>query len=237
MRIIFIRHGDPNYELDTLTDKGIREASLLAKRVSEWDVKEFYCSPLGRAKKTASFSLEKMKRDAITYDWLKEFNYPITDPTTSTVHVPWDLMPEYWTSINEYYDKDKWIHTELYQSNHELANAYLDVCKGLDDVISKYGYKRFENYYKVEKHSDDTIVFFCHLGVTCVMLSHLLGISPVVLWHDFYLAPTSVTILGSEERCNNGAAFRVQVMGDTNHLMNGGEPISQAGYFTTPFHK
>ena len=237
MRIIFIRHGDPNYELDTLTDKGIREASLLAKRVSEWDVKEFYCSPLGRAKKTASFSLEKMHRDAITYDWLKEFNYPITDPTTSTVHVPWDFMPEYWTGINEYYDKDKWIDTELYQSNQELSNAYLDVCKGLDDVISQYGYKRFQNYYKVEKHSDDTIVFFCHLGVTCVMLSHLLGISPVVLWHDFYLAPTSVTILGSEERYNNGAAFRVQVMGDTSHLMNGGEPISQAGYFTTPFHK
>ena len=29
MKIIFVRHGDPDYEHDTLTEKGIREAKLL----------------------------------------------------------------------------------------------------------------------------------------------------------------------------------------------------------------
>ncbi len=237
MNLIFIRHGDPNYELDTLTEKGIREATLLSKRVSEWNVKEFYCSPLGRARKTASYSLESMSRNATIYDWLQEFDYPITDPTTSKVHIPWDLMPEYWTNIQEYYDKDKWIHTDLYQSNKGLADAYFKVCQGLDDILLNHGYKHFQNYYKVINHSDDTIVFFCHLGVICVMLSHLLGISPVVLWHDFFLAPTSVTVLGSEERYHDGAYFRMQVMGDTSHLRFEKEPVSQSGYFTTPFHQ
>lgn len=52
MRIIFIRHGDPDYVNDSLTEKGIREAELLAKRVAKWDnITQFYCSPLGRAKK------------------------------------------------------------------------------------------------------------------------------------------------------------------------------------------
>lgn len=37
MRIIFIRHGDPNYENDCLTEKGEREAKLLAKRVAKWE--------------------------------------------------------------------------------------------------------------------------------------------------------------------------------------------------------
>lgn len=32
MRILFIRHGDPDYLNDTLTEKGCREADLLAKR-------------------------------------------------------------------------------------------------------------------------------------------------------------------------------------------------------------
>ena len=36
MRIIFIRHGDPDYEKDSLTEKGWREAALLAERVSRW---------------------------------------------------------------------------------------------------------------------------------------------------------------------------------------------------------
>ena len=65
MRIIFIRHGDPDYQNDTLTEKGIREAKLLSERVVKWDnVTQFYCSPLGRAKKTASYSLEKTGREA-----------------------------------------------------------------------------------------------------------------------------------------------------------------------------
>lgn len=34
MRILFIRHGDPDYENDTLTEKGCREADLLAQRAS-----------------------------------------------------------------------------------------------------------------------------------------------------------------------------------------------------------
>ena len=29
MKIIFIRHGEPNYEIDSLTEKGWREAELL----------------------------------------------------------------------------------------------------------------------------------------------------------------------------------------------------------------
>ena len=32
MKIIFIRHGEPNYEIDSLTEKGWREAELLSKR-------------------------------------------------------------------------------------------------------------------------------------------------------------------------------------------------------------
>ena len=41
MRIIFIRHGDPDYEKDSLTEKGWREAALLAQRVSRWKVTDF----------------------------------------------------------------------------------------------------------------------------------------------------------------------------------------------------
>lgn len=73
MRIIFIRHGDPDYSIDSLTEKGWREARLLAKRVSKWDVTDFYCSPLGRAKATASCTLEAVNRTAVTYSWLREF--------------------------------------------------------------------------------------------------------------------------------------------------------------------
>ena len=36
MRLIFIRHAEPDYEHDSLTEKGWREAKLLAVRTKSW---------------------------------------------------------------------------------------------------------------------------------------------------------------------------------------------------------
>lgn len=244
MRIIFIRHGDPDYANDALTEKGVREAKLLSDRIVNWPTEQFdfYCSPLGRAQKTASYTLERINKKAVTYDWMKEFSYRIEDPVTGRIGVPWDFMPEYWTEIPQMYDKDEWKKTDIYRSNPELLPAYQEACDGLDRILEEYGYKRHHNYYinineikpdAERKH--DTIVIFCHLGIICVMMSHLLGISPAVLFHSLYLAPTSVTILTTEERRNNIAYFRAQTIGDTAHLLMGGEPISPSGYFTELF--
>ena len=244
MRIIFIRHGDPDYVNDALTEKGVREAKLLSDRIINWptDQIRFYCSPLGRARQTASYTLERIGRQAVTYDWLKEFSYSIEDPTTGRIGVPWDFMPEYWTEIPQMYDREEWKKTDIYRSNPELLPAYKEACDGLDRILSEYGYQRHHNYYintnetkSSEKQEHDTVVIFCHLGITCVMMSHLLGISPALLFHSLYLAPTSVTILNTEERMNNIAAFRAQVIGDTTHLVQGGEPVSAAGAFTEIF--
>ena len=71
MRLIFIRHGDPDYVRDSLTEKGWREADCLAERVARWDVTRVYCSPLGRARDTASRSLEKLGMEAEILPWLE----------------------------------------------------------------------------------------------------------------------------------------------------------------------
>lgn len=49
MKILLIRHGDPDYTIDSLTKKGWKEAEYLSERLEKLDVKEFYVSPLGRA--------------------------------------------------------------------------------------------------------------------------------------------------------------------------------------------
>ena len=52
MRLIIVRHGDPNYEIDSLTEKGWREAEFLSVRMEKQLQKEhtyIYTSPLGRA--------------------------------------------------------------------------------------------------------------------------------------------------------------------------------------------
>lgn len=241
MRIILIRHGDPNYKKDSLTEKGIREAQLLSDRTVKWnEITDIYCSPYRRAQETAAYSLKRLKREAVTLPWLHEFDYAINDPVTGRYGVPWDFMPGYWTEIPEMYDKKSWRETEIYRSNPALLPAYDDVCQNLDELLASYGYKRYHNYYKTDRTEapsaqDATIVCFCHLGIILVMISHLLGISPAVLLHSFYIAPTSVTVLATEERMPGSASFRIQVIGDTSHLRMGDEPVSASGYFTDTF--
>ena len=264
MRLIFIRHGDPDYEHDDLTQKGKREVELLTKRVTSWkNITAFYQSPLGRARATAAPTLSALGREAITCDWLQEFKYK----TRMTKNYPnkewvgkdvmcWDLLPEFFTSDKKFFDKDLWTDSKFMKSG-KIKKYYKEVCDGIDGILEQYGYIRNKkdfydvsqpvpnhnwskpiNRYHLKSIKDDypeetTLVFFCHLGVMFTIIAHLTGLSPMQLWQGFYVAPTSITVLNSEERLEGQAWFRVERLGDTNHLTNGGEPISSSGYFAT----
>lgn len=230
MKLIIIRHGDPDYSIDSLTQKGWREAELLSNRISTMDVKKFYVSPLGRAKDTASITLKKLNRNAEVLPWLREFHAPLIDEKTGEEHLPWDWLPTDWTEVNEYYDKNLWYTVPLMQSGHVIEEAML-VYTGLDEILKKHGYEREGKIYRAVKPNNDTIILFCHFGVECLMLGHLLGISPMVLWHGFCAAPTSVTTVITEERRKGIAYFRMSSFGDISHLYVAGEEPAFAARF------
>ncbi len=219
MKLLIIRHADPDYAQDSLTNTGWREAELLAGRLTSEDVKAFYVSPLGRARDTASVTLDRMDREAEILPWLREFNPVILRDGIETI--AWDWLPAEWTAIPEFYDRNLW-HTVPVMRQGNVFEEYLKVTGGLDDVLEKHGYQRDGEIYRAVRASNETLVFFCHFGVECVMLAHLLGISPMVLWHGFCAAPASVTTLITEERREGAAAFRAVSFGDTSHLYAAG---------------
>lgn len=47
MKLLIVRHGDPDYDIDSLTEKGWKEVEYLSQKLSKLDVKAFYVSPLG----------------------------------------------------------------------------------------------------------------------------------------------------------------------------------------------
>ena len=201
MRLLIIRHGDPDYEKDSLTEKGWREAALLADRIARLDVAAFYVSPLGRAKDTASLTLKKMNREAVICDWLKEFWPLINRPDAIGVRktLAWDWLPEDWTKKEAYFLRDGWADTEVMREGG-VKEEYETVIRNFDAVLADHGYVREGEYYRVERSNRDTIVFFCHFGLECVLLSRLMNVSPMVLWHHTCAAPASVTTVVTEER-------------------------------------
>ena len=237
MQILIIRHGDPDYSIDSLTEKGWKEAELLSERLAKLEVKDFYVSPLGRAKDTASLTMKKLDRQATELPWLQEFfRAKIAKPNKPEKSISWDWLPQDWTIEEKYYDKDLWCQTDIMKDS-TVQQEYEWVAKGLDDLLASHGYVRENNYYRVENANTDRIVFFCHFGVECVMLSHLLGISPMVLWHGFCAAPTSVTTINTEERRKGLASFRVSSFGDISHLYVADEPPAFHARFCETYGK
>ena len=109
------------------------------------------------------------------------------------------------------------------------------MCEGLDELLSKHGYDREGNIYRVREANKDIIVLFCHFGLECVLLSHLLEISPMALWHGTAAAPSSVTVLYTEEREEGIASFRMTAFGDTSHLYKDGRKPSFSARFCECF--
>lgn len=170
MRLIIIRHGDPDYAADSLTEKGWREAELLARRISKLDVTAFYCSPLGRAVDTASCTLKKMNASAVKLNWLKEFKGKVRQG--SNLVSCWDRMPNEWTAEDKYYNGSSWLDTQLMKSSN-TPKQYKKVCDGIDRLLKQHGYEHTGRVYNVNKPNHDTIVLFCHFAVECVILSHI----------------------------------------------------------------
>ena len=230
MRLIIIRHGDPDYSIDSLTEVGWIEAELLSEKISKMDVAAFYTSPLGRARHTAEPTLKKMGRSAEVLDWLREFPPRVVRAGDSEADCAWDWLPAVWTDIPEFYDKEKWTEVPCF-AEANMSEEYRRVCEGLDGLLAKHGYERCGGSYKATKPSRDTVVLFCHFGLECVLLSHLMGVSPMVLWHSTCAAPTSVTTLYTEERREGLAYFRMASFGDVSHLTSAGREPSFAARF------
>lgn len=236
MRLLIIRHGDPDYEKDSLTEKGWREAALLAERISKLDVAAFYVSTLGRAKDTASLTLKKMGRTAEECGWLREFWPGIRRPDMAGARetLAWDWLPEDWTADPAYFRRESWAETEIMRAGR-VREAYDTVIRNFDAVLAGHGYVREGEYYRVERANKDTIVFFCHFGLECVLLSRLMNVSPMILWHHTCAAPASVTTVVTEERRRDKAVFRVSAFGDISHLYLAGEEPSFSARFCETF--
>jgi len=239
MRILIIRHGDPYYPTDSLTEKGQREAELLSQRLIKENITHIYLSPLGRAQRTAAPTLQKLGMAGVTLEWLQELPLYLKQPYATKycpdTDCPWDMPPERWTRLKDVYDSVKWRDIELYKEAGVLE-LYDHIGAEFDKLIAKHGFVRENGLYRIKQgyeDSTDTLVFFCHLGLGNALLAHITGLSLPVIWQTIFLAPSSVTTVFMEKHLDIPVAVaRLAGVGDTSHLYAGGEPVSCSGLHT-----
>ena len=172
MRLLFIRHGDPDYVHDTLTEKGHREAALLAERAEALQLGKCFVSPLGRAQATAGYSMKKLGRTAKTLGWLQEFPARIDlnrapqlldafpnarkEDGKYAPHIVWDIMPSYWGEFSDCMDPARWRECEI-SRNSDTVEIYDYVTGEFDKLLMEHGYIRDGRCYKVEKDRTATL--------------------------------------------------------------------------------
>ena len=224
MNVYIVRHAEPDYVRDTLTEKGWREAELLSRRLENIPNGYYYTSPLGRARDTASLTLQKVGAQAQVCPWLREFDAGYETPAAfHPTGLGWDLLPE------------SWVEDPRYAST-SIRDVYRDVAGRFDAVLADHGYRREGHLYRAERPNTDNLFFFCHFGVECVLLSRLLDCSPVVLWHHTVALTSSVTKLTTEERREGKAIFRMSQFGSLSHLDGAGEEPSFFARFCETCH-
>lgn len=234
MKILIIRHAEPDYEHDSLTEKGFREAELLADRLEHAPIDHFYVSPYGRARATAAPTLKRRGEEEHILPWLREFDVPIVLKDGTRKNIPWDFLPADWTTHPENFTIDRWLETPAYK-NSGMKDRLDEVYPGLDKLLLKHGYRRDGYIYRVEKPNAETIALFCHFGLECFLLARLLNLPVIPLLHNTCALPSSVTTLVTEEREEGIASFRMLTYGDTSHLTSRGEEPSFHARFCERF--
>ncbi len=230
MKILIIRHGEPDYSIDSLTPKGWDEARLLSDRLVKMEIDDFYCSPLGRAKDTAKATLGKYGKEAKILPWLREFPAQVTLPWQDKSRIPWDFPPSYWAKSPAFYEYESWLEHPLMQGGG-MRETFCEITSGIDALLNGYGYQRDGYLYRCETDKEVTIALFCHFALGMTIVAYLSHISPIILWHSFFMPASSVTTLVSERDRTGSTLFRCMQVGDTSHLYAAGEPISPAGLY------
>ena len=95
MRILFIRHGEPDYENDTLTETGFKQAQLAAQRLKDEGIEEIWSSTQGRAVNAAKFTADLLGLPIKTTDFIREITWGSTngEELFAGGH-PWDIADE-----------------------------------------------------------------------------------------------------------------------------------------------
>lgn len=232
MKILIIRHGDPDYSVDSLTEKGRREAELLSERLVKIQIDDFYCSPLGRARDTARPTLEKLGKEAKILPWLAEWRGGVGEKPfvlgKKEFWGPWDLPPQIWTTDERFFDRNRWYEAPVINRG-KSKEIDRETREGLDALLAQYGYIRDGMFFRCGDNRRRTIALFCHFALGSALVGYLTGVAPSVMMHGFFMPTSSVTTMVSSEVEKGVVSFRCMQMGDTSHLYAAGEPVSLSG--------
>lgn len=218
MRLIFVRHGHPNYELDCLTELGHQQAEAAAVRLLDEGISEIYSSTCGRAYETAQHAAAQLKLPIVKCDFMREIRWAPKDGTEMFQNGnPWFLA---WDMIarGQSLRCSDWQEREPHC--HSIVTEYYEaVSRDIDEWLLALGYRREGEYYRVVgENTDRTVAMFSHGGSSACALSHIANIPFPQFCATYPFDFTAITTFGLSNQTGVLTAPRFEVIGDARHI-------------------
>lgn len=221
MRLIFVRHGHPDYINDCLTELGRIQAKQAAERLKGEGIEKIYSSPCGRAYETAAYTASMLNLDIIKLDFMREISWGSIDgtPIYADGH-PWNVADSVLLGGIDFFSK---TDEEKIWKNNIVAYEKEKVCKSFDEWLENLGYRRERNLYRVVGNdTDKSVALFSHGGSSTAVLSHLLDLPFAYLLTRLCPDFTAITILNFGNQKDELVIPRIEIANDTRHIKSGG---------------
>ena len=221
MRILFVRHGNPDYELDCLTELGKQQAEALSHRLVSEGIERIYSSTCGRALETAGYTAEKLGLDIIRCDSIREISWSSIDgaPVEKNGN-PWLIVDEFPKENKPLVNLD-WRDDEVI-SRTKTADSVARVAKSLDELLDSLGYTREGYYYRVGDVKYKTIAIFSHAGAFAAMCTHIFNLPMPFVLRSIYCKQSGVIEVSFEGGRGEIIAPRFGLSYEISHLLKNG---------------
>jgi probable phosphoglycerate mutase len=212
MKLYIIRHADPDYENNTITDFGWEEAHALAQWLKDVHIDKIYTSPLGRAIDTAKPTCEIKGMTSEILPWTAEHIDYMRDN---------NLTPE--SECTYSYSIQNGIYDYKDFSSPERMKTVENMQKCSDEFLASLGYEREGALYKVTRENNDAIAVFCHGGFGGAWITYLMGNAPGNYWQTISLSTSSVTTFAFHNYSKTGYIRPILCrLGEIKHIYDAG---------------
>lgn len=181
MRLIYIRHAEPIYNPDSLTENGKMQASKLAAYVKDMHIDQIYASSHNRAMMTASEIATSHHLDITPLDWAREDRIFEEFGVDDNGRWNWCFVASKTRSLFRLEEVsklgDEWFNHPVFK-DYSFKEGILRVNKEVDKFFESLGYRhdRGKKVYYEERISDNTVFFVAHSGFGMAFLSSVLDI-------------------------------------------------------------
>jgi probable phosphoglycerate mutase len=219
MLLYIIRHGDPIYVTDTLTERGKLQAEAVGKRMYDAKIDRIFSSPMGRAMETAEPACRLLGLEKHIEDWTHEIGderlTPFPDGKRKSITVVQNTYYRENGNIDLPYERS-FECAGINQTKMKEAVQYIE--ENGKDFLERLGYREENGVYRILRKNEEKVALFCHAAFTRAWLSVLLHVPLHIMWASFEYTHTGVTVLEFANNENGITAPRCLCYSDISHL-------------------